>query len=148
MSLFSRAKSFVEGAVISADDFEAEFDNIGDAINDLLPLGGRVNASEALTLTTAYQDVPGTSKTITAAQDSIVLVWIDANVTGAISSYELAVNVDGTDQTPATATETGLYAVAVSKGSRTIKLRAKASGAGTVSTATSYIYLLIPNPDA
>jgi hypothetical protein len=166
MSWFTRAKSFVEKTPAAAADVEAEFDNIADSFNGLFKTG-RVSASENLTLTTSYQDVPGASLSITPSVASRLLVWATADVqVGTPTQLSLGyafvkLNVDGADRTEqmlrgyfggAAVERQPLhqdYSITLTAAAHTIKLRSKmenAESATCYGTHTGFTYLLIPEP--
>lgn len=176
MSWFSRIREFVEEEDAKADDLEAELDNIAEALNGQFA-GGSAAASEDLTLTGSYQDVPGASVSCALEQAGLVLVTavFDFNVArttvGAIGAVMLGeMNVGGSGQAataiyaPTTmlvsgtagglrATVAQTWLLSLASGSTTLKLRAKYSSVESGCTAkifathTRFTYLAVADPE-
>jgi hypothetical protein len=152
---YERAKAFVASTPAKAEDVEAEFDNIEEALNSLFP-GGVARCSENLLLTpdTAYHDVPGTTVTLTPTVESKLFV---VAVFDFICRIECrgTINVDGSDQAAEAiadleshATSPQVYAITLAPGSHTVKMRARRTAniefESILATDSGFLYLLVP----
>jgi hypothetical protein len=165
MTWFDRKHAFVEEADALADDVEAEFEGIAEALNSFVQ-AGRVQAAKALKpMSSSYQDIQGTSKTLVLERASIVQITAVFDVTVYEGdSFTGTINVDGSADVE-TATFVAPDSIAtghirlpvtqtwckeLSAGSHAIKLVAKRNGSDTYifdATNTGYTYLVLPDPE-
>jgi hypothetical protein len=159
MSWFKRLRSFSPEEEIKAGDFEAEYDNLAEALNGLVA-GADVRCSESLTLTGAFQDVPGASATITLSRASLVFVWATWGLGatgGLLPGTAGSLSVDGAEQ-PVVAEgmeevadfASQSYCLKLTAGSHTIKQRARLVSGNTgvcIKNFTGFTYLVLPNPE-
>lgn len=174
MSWFSIPKVFTAETKAKAAEVNENFDAVETALNGLFK-AGRVNG-EALTIgeNPARVDVPGSSKTLTLALASLVLIHLEADIELEVGANEkhsasVVLNVDGVDQaTGANAGGQGTsivveasaavsYVLTLAAGSHTLKMRAEHAGylvpgggaraARFSPISLGYSYLVIPNPE-
>lgn len=128
---------------------------------NLKPTAGVVQASESLSLSGAYQDVPGTSLEITPAVASILKVTavFEFRAGEVTAEYAGTMRLDAADQTPlallgvsnvspSKATVVQVYSLALTAALHTIKMRARRSSGASGGTlggegSTRYLYELI-----
>jgi len=171
MSWFSRKRSFVEDTDILAPDFEAEFDNIAEALNSLVG-SGRIASSKSQEVHpgtfTEEIDVSGATVTFTLARPSVVIVTtaFDLQMNAGTGSGKAFVqgklNVDGSNQ--GTGAELGVaplgfiqatigeaYRLQLGAGAHTLKLRLGCTAEGPATSAenlhASATFFYYPDPE-
>lgn len=177
MSWFSRLREYLEEEDILADDFEAEFDAIADALNSLV-VTGRTAASEDKIVISgeawvkANHRISSTAEAISLVRASIVKIWATFDfdlllVNGEEMSQEGTVAVDDAAQTAIAVnrftnntagnkrqrkTVSQTYEIELAAGSHTLELWARlSSSTGGESKArktnTSLSYMILPDPE-
>lgn len=165
---FTTPKVFTAGQKAVAADVDSNFTAIEEALNGLFEMAS-VGASDNLTPTGTYQDVPGATATVTVARASLarVTATFDFVMAGSSSGGAEcigALNVDGSAQaaiaraegfanvslwkTAATVEQT--YVVPLDPGAHTLKLQARKEGTASAEcrkTNTRLSYLILPNPE-
>lgn len=168
MSWFTTPKVFTAGQKAKAADVDENFTAIEEALNGLFKMAS-VGASGNLTPGGPYQDVPGTSVTVTVARASLALVtttfdFVMAGSSSGGAECIGALNVDGSNQAAIaraegfanatlwkTAATVGQdYVIPLDVGAHTLKLQARKENVGNAEcrkTNTRLAYLVLPNPE-